>query len=237
MHAAEVMSAIHRAREGEACGPAGLAACRALVQRKGAGHCFASPQIPEGRNFSLIVFSFSLVKLCYSRGSLQENSVTTASIGTFDNPYTGKAFKEALVPCLEALVNEEDCFLDAQGKCRIYVKFANGRLATVEAFDEDQADEVEALLVHEVKHQQLRAHWTAVSAAIVFGIAFSFEYKKRDGTPTRLILHKCEEHAGDDFVQGIVANMQASLEYDALGDISEKMQAGFKRLEKLIIKK
>jgi len=117
--------------------------------------------------------------------------------------------------------------------------FANGRLATIEARAEDQIFDaaVEPLLVHEVKYQQLRANWTTVSAAVVFGIAFAFEYKDKNGESVRLVLYKSQVHQSDDFAQSIIAEMQVSLEYDALGEITEKMQAGFKRLEKLLSKK
>lgn len=165
--------------------------------------------------------------------------MTAERLGSWDNPYTGKAFKETMLSCLDALVNRHTVFLDADGEYRIHVKFANGRMAIVQALQEDQAFDaaMEPLLVHEVKYPQLRLNWTAVSAAIVFGIAFAFEYRNDADEAVRLVLYKSEAHQGDDFVEGIVAEMQALLEYDALGDLGDKMQAGFKRLEKLIGKK
>lgn len=165
--------------------------------------------------------------------------MTMDRLGSQGAPYTGKTFKETMVLCLDALVNRQNEFLDADGEHRIHLKFANGRKAIIEARQEDQEfeDATEPLLVHEVKYQKLRANWTTVSAAVVFGIGFAFEYKNTAGEPVRLVLYKSESHPGDDFVEGIVAEMQTFLEYDALGEISDKMQAGFKRLEKLIAQK
>ncbi len=159
--------------------------------------------------------------------------------GSAECPYTGKAFKESMVSCLDGLVNLSEDFLGRDGSYRIHLKFANGRLATIEARAEDQIFDaaVEPLLVHEVKYQQLRANWTTVSAAVVFGIAFAFEYKDKNGESVRLVLYKSQVHQSDDFAQSIIAEMQVSLEYDALGEITEKMQTGFKRLEKLLSKK
>ncbi|WP_164091554.1 hypothetical protein [Comamonas thiooxydans] len=165
--------------------------------------------------------------------------MSTHYLGSLSQPYTGKAFKESMVSCLDTLVNQPDAFLDVDGKRRVHLKFANGRAAIVELLQEDQEFEEakEPLLVHEVKYQQLRAHWTTISAAVVFGIGFSFVYKTDSAESVRLVLYKSESHPSDDFVEGIVAEMQASLEYNALGEMSDRMEAGFKRLEKLINRK
>lgn len=165
--------------------------------------------------------------------------MTTHCLGSLSQPYTGKAFKESMVSCLDRLVNQPDAFLDVDGKRRVHLKFANGRTAIVELLQEDKEfeDAREPLLVHEVKYQQLRSHWTTISAAVVFGIGFSFAYKTDSSESVRLVLYKSKSHPSDEFVDGIIAEMQASLEYDALSEISERMEAGFKRLEKIINKK
>lgn len=187
-------------------------------------------------NFSLVNFPISLQlfdTLCSTQH--QKIHMTTPPPGSLRNPYTGKAFKESMVPLLDALVNQCSDFLH-HDKYRLHIKFANGRQAIVEAREEDEEfdEDHEPLLVHEVKYQQIRANWTSVSAAIVFGIAFAFEYKNLTGKLVRLVLYKSEQHTSDDFVQSIVADMQISLEFDAFQEIGERMEVGFQRIEKLI---
>ncbi|WP_417285108.1 hypothetical protein [Comamonas sp.] len=156
------------------------------------------------------------------------------TLGTASNPITGKAFKESLIQCLAELVNKDERYLDEDGGHRIHIKFANGRMAVVEVRSEDEEFEEEPFLVHDSTYQSLRKNWTSVSASIVFGIAFAFNFKNAKGHLVRLVLYKSQSYPGDDFVDGIVAQLHAALEFDAITDINEKMESGFKRLERLI---
>ena len=162
--------------------------------------------------------------------------MTTSRLGSYENPCTGKEFKETLIHWLDLLVNKDESIEFADGKYCIFVKFANGRLAKVERRSEkDEFDDaITPLLVHDTDYKQLRRNWTTISAGIVFGIAFAFEYKNKIEDKCRLVIYKCEDHQGDDFVGDIVVDMQTALEFDAFQEISDRMEAGFKRVEKLI---
>lgn len=155
-----------------------------------------------------------------------------------DRVKNAKDIKDGFNNYMKRLASMDNEFLD-DGKYRIYLKFSNGRNAQIEHLDSLSNTDLEEIgYIHSCSHVNLKKFWTAISASIVFFIAFTFSFKNKNGEKINLILRRCpeDEHASDDFVDDILDGLQVELKGMIDDEWKEEIEDRFDNLERLIKK-
>ena len=175
---------------------------------------------------------------CYSDRvlNLLRDNVTMNAKCSLEQPMVAKTFKDNINEITKKLANGENIYIDVDGFSRVYVKFSNGRIAQIESYNEDMDTGV--FFIHDCTFSELKKHWSSVSSAILFSIAFRFTVLNDKKDSIDLILRRSPDnaHISDSFCDDILATIQSQMEsevhYGLMGFIEDR----FDGLEKLVKK-